>query len=434
MPGIALDSEQRMYSIVARLGAEGGLNKLMNRFSRLTAYEWEQTVWDGLRGRNEFITHPSLVQLFNPHAARGYSLLKPSGTDRNDKSKNSWGQPFLEWLRYRGYFQACSGSFLDKDIRLYTAWPARIDYRLYKRVMQSVRDLRFGGSAPKIDCRTVLALTRLLIDQMEVYLPPASFISHLSIANYRNMGQANTLMAMDQCAIPDWLALKNDADATLWRKVLDEHDKVLRRLNDSNSDHLMIIKQYRRSLQTQKNAAIEEFVRFLEDYGLLLFKTRAEAERWILPQFSLDTVTAILSSHAECRLLLFNPAFLSIARAIRDSTVSAQVARHNDVRNHRDIRYGLLSGLKRSARLGAQTLGKQITEFVRAYNAETVRRHEMRWRDNRVADRELASCLELISICPPALLGSLLCALATCRRSNETEESSQSEFQQAAAV
>ncbi len=113
--GVPLDPDQRMYSIIARLGAEGGPNKLMLRFSQLSARQWATLVWEGLNGRADFVTKPSLVQLFNPQAARGYSQLKPAGTDRSDKSKDSWSEPFLEWLRYRGYFQACSGVFLEKD-------------------------------------------------------------------------------------------------------------------------------------------------------------------------------------------------------------------------------------------------------------------------------------------------------------------------------
>ncbi len=59
--GAPLGSDQRMYSIMARLGAEGGPNKLLLKFAQLSAHEWSRRVWEGLSGCEEFITRPSLV-------------------------------------------------------------------------------------------------------------------------------------------------------------------------------------------------------------------------------------------------------------------------------------------------------------------------------------------------------------------------------------
>jgi hypothetical protein len=434
-PGVPLDADQRMYSILARLGAEGGPNKLMVRFGQLSAHEWSHLVWDGLHGREEFVTKPSLVQLFNPHAARGYSLLKPAGTDRTDKSKDAWTEPFLEWLRYRGYFQACAGWFLDKDIRLLTAVPGDISYSLYRSAMQAFRALRLGGSPAKIDCRAVLGLVRILIDQMPRYQRPASLMEHVSVVHYRSMGQANTVMAIQQLAIPDWFDLENGADASLWRTLLDEHDKALRRLNDTSSDHLAVIKQYRRCLQARKESAVEEFVVFLQDYGLLLFRTRAENERWLLPQFTTDTIGAILDRHPFYRSTLRNPGFQSVAQALRSSTVSAQTARHNDARSHLEIRYGVLSAIKRDAAVGKHALVQTVQAFVGAHNVESARRCESFWKDGCVGEQQFASFLEAVDAAPSAsAAGSLLCALATCRRSDEAGESTLADLVQAAAV
>jgi hypothetical protein len=433
--GAPLDADQRMYSIMARLGADGGPNKLMMKFGQLSAHEWSGMVWDGLHGREEFVTRPSLVQLFNPQAARGYSLLKPAGTDRADKSKDAWSEPFLEWLRYRGYFHACSGWFLEKDIRLFTAVPGEISYRLYRSVMQAFRELRLAGSAAKVDSRAVLGLTRILIDQMETYRRPASLIDHVSIAHYRNMGQANTLMAIQQLAIPDWFALENGADASLWRKILDEHDKAIRRLNDASSDHLAVIHQYRRCLQARNDVAIEEFVLFLQDFGLLLFKSRAENERWLLPQFTMDTISPILNRHAICRSILQNPGFQRVAQALRSSTVNAQTAKHNAARGHRELRYGVLSAMKRSAAVGKRALIQTVEAFVTEHNAETARRYEFLWKDGRVREKQFAGFIQAVEAAPAATLaGSLFCAVATCRRHEEAAESMVADLEQAAAV
>lgn len=423
LPAPAQDSERRMYSMIGRLKAEGGLNKLVIQYGRMSAQEWSLKVWDGLNGQEEFCIKPLLVQLFNPHAARGYSLLKPTGTCRNDKSKNAWGEPFLEWLRYRGYFQACAGWFLGKDVRVFTAEPGKIPYRLYRSIMSAFRDLRLGGSAAKVDCRAVLGLVRILIDQMHPYEQPANLIPGLLIAHYQNMGQANTLMAIQQLAIPDWFELHGPSDAELWRQVLDEHDKALKKLSDTNSEHSAVIKQYRRSLQAQKESALEEFCLFLQDYGLLLFKTRAENQRWALPQFSETSTSAILRRHKIYRGVLQSRGFQAITQALRAATVGAQAARHNNVRVHREPRFGVLPAIRRDAATGKAALAQTVIAFVQAYNAEGARYPLRLWKYSGVAESELEHFMEVLTAAPSAgMVAALLCGLATCKRSDEAVE------------
>ncbi len=62
-----------------------------------------------IAGRPSGLTwNVNTVQLFTPTSAKGYSRLKPDSTDRNDKTKQKWTDPFWEWMKYRGYFRvAC---------------------------------------------------------------------------------------------------------------------------------------------------------------------------------------------------------------------------------------------------------------------------------------------------------------------------------------
>src|SRR5262249_55222776 len=96
--------ENRMYSILGRMNAHRGPNHVVARCAKMGRAQWEQRVWECLHGRPDFVFTSPLVQLFNPHAARGYARLKPDGTNRGDKTKDRWAEPFLEWLRFRGYF------------------------------------------------------------------------------------------------------------------------------------------------------------------------------------------------------------------------------------------------------------------------------------------------------------------------------------------
>src|SRR5262245_40630503 len=118
----------RTYLILSRMKAYAGPNKVVSEFANMPRAEWTERVWDCLNGGCKFTRPTALVQLFNPQSARGYALLKPSCTDRGDRTKDSWAEPFVEWLRFRGYFEGSAGWFTGGDLRLYCPIPADVPY------------------------------------------------------------------------------------------------------------------------------------------------------------------------------------------------------------------------------------------------------------------------------------------------------------------
>jgi hypothetical protein len=410
----ASPSDNRMYSILARLKAYGGPNQVVSRFARMRREEWTKSVWKSFEGRREFVFSSPLVQLFNPHSAKGYALLKPSGTKRSDKTKDRWAEPFLEWLRFRGYFEGCAGWFTFGDLRLYSAIPGDIRYDQFAAMVASFRALRLGGTGVKMDCRAVLGLTRLLIEEAEIYRAPRQSLSGVWVTHYKDMGQAHTFMALEQLAIPDWFELRTPQQARLWLRTLEEHDTIIRRLTDSHSDEFALLKQYRRIFQAWREESIAEFVEFLVSYGSLLFKKRAR-DHWSLPQFSIGSVAPILDRDASLRTILTNPGFQAVAAAIRSSTVGAQAARHNGKPDHRELRYGLLSEIRRAGSLGRRELLERIFSFISAFNQEGARRRSAGLRSMRIRDQELwafRALLEGLPVSEP--VGSLLCGISTC--------------------
>jgi hypothetical protein len=283
----------RMYRILSRMRAYAGPNRIVMQFARMPRAEWSRRIWDCVGGGWRFVPSSALVQLFNPQSARGYALLKPNGTDRCDKTKDAWGNSFLEWLRYRGYFEGAAGWFTAGDLRLYCPIPADILSDEFAAAAASFRALRLGGSGVKMDCRTVLGLARILIERGRPYRPPADSVRGIWVTHYKDMGQAHTVMAMEQLALPGWFALRSDRQAALWLRTIEEHDVVLRRLTDTHSEEFSLLKQYRRTFQARREDSIREFVTFLAEYGRLLFRLRAQ-DQWTLPQFKLETVTPVL--------------------------------------------------------------------------------------------------------------------------------------------
>lgn len=426
-------TENRMYSILGLMKAYGGPNLVVSRFAKMKREKWEAKVWDCLDGCPDFVFSSPLVQLFNPHAAKGYALLKPRGTNRNDKSKDRWAEPFVEWLRFRGYFEASAGWFASGDLRLFCPIPADVHYSQFAAAAAAFRDLRLGGTGVKIDCRAVLGLTRLLIEGSDVFRPPRQFVRGISVTQYKDMGQSHTVMAMDQLALPDWFELHTAELAQAWLETIEEHDVVLRRLTDSHSDEFALLKQYRRTLQADRTESIAAFVEFLMGYGMLLFKRRAQGH-WMLPQFSTASVAPILRGDPALRLAIRNPGLTAVVAAVRSSTVGAQAARRNGKPGHREIRYGLLGDIRRAGLLGRRELEAAISAFVSAFNRESQRRHGIGLRAARIEDYEMDAFRALLERMPPGpAIGSLVCGLATCVRA-EAAAAAPAESQLARAI
>jgi hypothetical protein len=410
----ALPSDNRMYSILARLKAYAGPNRVVSRFARMRREEWTRSLWNSFEGQRDFVFSSPLVQLFNPHSAKGYALLKPSGTKRSDKTKNRWAEPFHEWLRFRGYFEGCAGWFASRDLRLFCPIPGDIPYDQLATIVACFRELSLGGTGVKMDCRAVLCLTRLVIQEAEIHRPPRQSVRGVWVTHYKDMGQAHTFMSMEQLAVPDWFELRTESEAQVWLRTLDEHDTVVRRLTDSHSDEFVLLKQYRRIFQVRCEESIAELVEFLVSYACLLFKRRAQ-DHWSLPQFTSGGVAPILERDESMRTILRNPGFKAVAAAIRSSTVGAQGSRHNGKPDHREIRYGLLSELRRAGSLGRQELLERIFSFISAFNQEGARRRSSGLPSMQIQSHELESFAALLEGLPARVpVGSVLCGVSSC--------------------
>lgn len=378
-------------------------------------------IFNCLNSEGDFFFEAPLVQLFNPQAAKGYALLKPTGTDRNDKTKDKWAEPFLEWLRYRGFFAGCAGWFLGpkgEHIRVYCPAPGNISLRVFKQVVEEFRSEALAGSAPKIDCVGILRLTRILIQRSDSFAPPSRFISGVWVTHFQSLGQVRAVTAVDRLAVPNWFDLSSPEQAEQWLETLEEHDRILRRLSDEISEELALLKQYRRFLQTEENQALLELGDFFAEYGKHIFRLRGQG-KWLLPQFSKEKVEAILNN--KYREVLENPGFIAIADALRAATVSAQVAKRKGG-DYREIQYGVLHELRRKIAAGREEFTQAISDFITTFNTESARRYEQGKSGFRVSQDDFSRFVELLESPNWETVGTLVCAMGTCKLGKEDKE------------
>jgi hypothetical protein len=400
----SIDPVRRIYGLLGRLNAAAGPNEIVRKFVEMPASEWREKLWNGFNGDSNFVTRPKLVQLFNPLAAQGYARLKPSGTNRADKTKNHWRQPFLEWLRYRGFVAGGAGWFLEKDVRVFCLVPGNISYHLYRDVALDFRQLRLAGSTAKVDCRAVLGLAIILLNRAGS-VAPGNLIAGVSVVHYRNMGKANAFMASDCLAVPDCFD----------EKTLYEHDRILKGLSDRKSEEASLLRQYRAFLQSNREDAIRELVAFLANYGRHAFRRSLEGPA-SPATFTIRGTETILGVHMTYRQMLDNDGFRAVANALRAVTVNAVVAKYNKAFEPRRIRYGILTEIDRSLALGKHELMATVSRFIMDYNTEAAQRCWNGRRDARITDQEAAEFAHLLDEGPSAeVVGTMLCAFGTCQ-------------------
>jgi hypothetical protein len=270
-----------------------------------------------------------------------------------------------------------------------------------------------------MDCRAVLGLTRLLVEQTGAdgppeHRPPNRWISGVNITHYKDMGRSHTVIAMERLALPDWSDLRTGEHADWWLRTVEEHDKALRRLNDGHADEFALLRQYRRTFQSSRQEATAELLEFFSRYAMLVFHKRA-AGRWELPRFTLAGVTRILGNDPDLAIALDDAGFRAIAAAVRGSTFGAQTARRYGGPSRREVRFGLLSGFRRAGLTGKPDLLKEVSAFASDFNREGVRRRAAGLPSAHIRPAQLEAFGGIVDRLPSArVAASLLCAVAAC--------------------
>lgn len=382
----------------------------------------------------------SSVQLFTPVAAKGYSRLKPDSTDRNDKTKEQWADPFIEWLKYRGYFQVACPFFQGQKgehIRLLCPVPQDISLRALAAIARELRAAGVYGGPPKMDTLAVLRLAELLVRHSEEYhdpdaeifpglflegKTPAEAVSGVMVTHYQSLGNAKAVAAMSTLALPGWFRIEERKDAEDWLTILDEHQRVVRGLQDDHSDEIGLLIAYRRFLEQRGERAVWALVGFMEQYGPFLIRAREQNRR--VRSFRTDHFRRIIMGTApQLTTILNDHGFQALAAAVRRATVSAQAQKAMKKSDYREIRYGLLHELRRKRSLpGVAPLVEAVSEFVSQYNSENARRREMgKFAPRNVTTEEFTAFASLLEQYGASMVGALLCAYGSCREPRDED-------------
>ncbi len=122
--------------------------------------------------------------------------------------------------------------------------------------------------------------------------------------------------------------MENQQDAEDWLVILDEHQRVIRGLQDDHSDEIGLLIAYRRFLEERGESSMWALLEFIERYGVFVMRANGTKlngrTRWT-PRFTDAYLRRILMG-TEGKLLeiVNNSGFEAVARAVRQATVTSQ--------------------------------------------------------------------------------------------------------------
>lgn len=434
--------EWRRFPALLVLQGHETSNKIHAQIAQLDSDEFRGLVVRSIKalaaGRPTGVAWPiSTVQIFAPLAAKGYARLKPDSVGRNDKTKDAWADPFVEWLRYRGYFLSAVPVFFGpkaEHIRLLCPVPGDVSLSAYRGVVGELGSPPRGAGPPKIDILATLSLARLLIERSEEYRragvqpieglemrdrTPADLIAGVAATNFQSLGSARAVSALTELALPGWFPITSSAEADEWLAILEDHDRIVRGLEDNHSDEFALLQQYRRFLERRDEPALGALLDFAAAYGAFVVRAR-EAKRRVR-QFQTDHFRrVVIAMNSDYAAILDDDGFRAVAAAVRRATVSAQTLKSRG-EDHREIRYGLLPDLRRARELPTNApFMTAIAEFISLYNAENARRRETKHQaPANVTTEQLLALTRLVDTHGASIIGALLCAYGTCTERRE---------------
>jgi hypothetical protein len=346
----------------------------------------------------------TVSQVFNPSMGKGQNRAKMDKL-LMENFNSFW---LLEYLKAVGLFAAAAPrAFTDENMRkTYVLAPLNISLTEHEEIFKQYFEPSFyglGASPIKADILASLKYARAYLSYcLEARsegretpdLNPRKSIKGFYVATYVLLSKNSyTMINLSFLGLPPWLhRIETVEDVVAVQGVIDEHEKLIRPLEEQFQEGSELLSAYRDFLTGNR---IDAFFDFCAGYGEYVVHTLLTNSR--IKQHSVASLDEIFrritmterneepldqepNSKNDLTEFSFSsgehPGFHRIAYAIRWSTTIPQRQSANyksgppREKPLYSVRYGLGHNLRRKAN-SADEFMEALTEFVHDYNAET---------------------------------------------------------------
>lgn len=323
-------------------------------------------------------------QLYNPDQGKGQNKTRADGISIGNQ-QDFW---LLEYLKAVGFYQAAMTRLVRgaKDRKTFVVAPREISYALSEEVMSDFTALmQFSETSTRFDILAALRYVKALLEHLpkapdifdEVFSRRGvnlkqDLVAGFYTAFYKDLGNAVATMNISFIALPGWVTVSNPEDVTPYTEILEQLELLVRQFDESNSDAFTLLQHLRDFVSGDDLAAFFRFTNAFPAY----YMGMKERGQYAYPVYTAFIERLVMSTEKKLIPILESEGFRNIAKAIRQSTVTAQYRKSQGDRKY-DVRYGLGQDLARKARYPDAFIAA-LADFMHKYNAENAQVMETR--------------------------------------------------------
>jgi len=368
-------------------------------------------------------------QIFNPIGGKG--LHKPKTSFGTPASlPDSLIRPFAEWMKFRGLWQGMLLHRSGDDFKFFVIAPSDISLRKLSEIHGLLQKANLWGGV-RLDIWAAFECLRILIHQSEAVHAsgisiygrrPRAIIQGLRLAYFKSLGTAAAMMNEALFPLPDWFQINSVQDATAYLQIIEDtigeaqsgkFSGCLGSLTEDHSDEGRILQQYRSWLLTGQLPDLLEF-----HAQFAAFTMRQRGAKKYVREFQTTTLDLLFGrafpQETALQDIIHNEGFLSVARAVRDATIYA------DLKN-RPVSFGLAQTWKQKLKAGDRDFLAAVAEFTQEQNWLT--QHRFKGAGHMVQTVHLDDLVTLVDKFGAEIVGSLLLAYGYARTPKVQKES-----------
>jgi len=369
-------------------------------------------------------------QIFNPIGGKG--LHKPKSAISTPNSlPDMLIRPFAEWMKFRGLWAGMLLHRSGDDFKFFVIEPADISLAELRQIHRRLQEINPWGVI-RLDIWAIFECLRILINQSEAMQSdgisifgrrPRAVIQGLRLAYFKSLGAAAAIMNEALFPLPDWFQIHSTEDAVAYLQIIEDtigdaqtgkFSGCLGSLTEDHSDEGRILQQYRSWLLSGQLADLLQF-----HSQFAVFTMHQRGVKKFVREFQTTTLDLLFGrafpQETALQEIIHNEGFLSVARAVRDATIYA------DLKN-RPVSFGLAQTWKQKLKAGDRDFLAAVAEFTQQQNWLT--QHRFKGAGHMVQTGHLDELVTLIDRFGAELVGSLLLAYGYARtpKSKKTDE------------
>lgn len=322
----------------------------------------------------------SAVQAFNPSVGKGINRPKPDSVSLASLPTNyiDW---FEEWLHFLGVEHALHAYILGDDFKFICIVPGNSHLSTIRNNM--ISKLRDIPNPPRhsiqIDILSSMKLAQFILRYHEhevIGRSPRDVIKGIQTAYFKSLGTSRALTNQSFIGLPGWFPIQKNEDVTDWLDLLEDHEKIIRSLNEEHSEEMLLLQHYRNFISANDPQSL---FKFFAGNGMNYLRMKERGKYAVLPSRE-HLRRLVMKGYTSYYSLLENEGFREVAKAMRQATVTEQYYKSIGQQVF-EIHYDLFQKIKQHARFPDKLLAV-ILEFVNEFNRENARRKEQLAKNN----------------------------------------------------